>query len=159
MRAFIALDIDDISRDRFADLSKALRATAPRASWVDPAKMHLTLKFLGDIDDPAPLTEKLRKIPLEPMRPRIAGVNAFPSLSRARVIVVELEDEKVRALAAHFPDERPFRAHVTLARVRTPARWTPPASIDGEVTITALTLYESQQGAYLPISRFPVPTS
>jgi 2'-5' RNA ligase len=133
--------------------------------------MHLTLKFLGDIeeDEAAKLTEVLREIPLAPMRPRIRGVTAFPSPSRARVIVVALADPNVDALAAEverrsgFPrEERPFRAHVTLARIRQPVnahRWLERATIEGETQVTALVLYESKQGAYRPISRFPAPTS
>ena len=55
VRTFIAVEISSEVRSRAARLISQLEATGANVRWVKPEQMHLTLKFLGDVD--------LREIP------------------------------------------------------------------------------------------------
>ena len=115
-----------------------LRKVAPDVAWVAPANLHLTLKFLGQVD-----ARRLEEIAaglrgaaagLTAFDAVMAGLGAFPSASRPRVVwagvaggapgLTELAGRVERACAAlGFPPEtRPFSPHITLGRVRAPRR-------------------------------------
>lgn len=99
-------------------------------SWSDPTNWHLTFAFLGDIDPAtvARVTEGLAAVAEahRPTRVRTHGVGAFPSPARARVAWYGVADpeHRLRRLAddvgraVDLAPDRPFNAHVTLARAR-----------------------------------------
>ncbi len=134
MRAFIALNLDIGAVRRVAEVARQLRESprAPKARWVAPTKMHVTLKFFGTIDvglAPA-LAAEIRLLAEGRPAPHVAvnELTAFPSPEHARVIVASVDDPEggVARLAAAveersaelgFPREsRAFRGHLTLAR-------------------------------------------
>ena len=181
IRAFVALDLDSKSRRRVARVADRLRmgSGAPSATWALPATMHVTLKFMGElaIDAVGPLGAALRPL-VEGQAAPLAGalrLEAFPSLEEATVVVVELEDasgalaklaERVDKLAQKHgvkPEQRPFRPHVTLARLKRAydaRRWLRPELADGvgECRAAGLTLFRSDLGAgrstYVSLARF-----
>ena len=128
---------DDI-RQRLAAAIDRLRPHAVDVAWVAESNLHVTLKFLGQVDEtraPA-LADALRAtLAGQPaFDVGVRGLGAFPSPTRPRVIWAGLEDA-TGALAAvaqqvdaccgglGFPREtREFAAHVTLGRVREPRR-------------------------------------
>ncbi len=97
--------------------------------------MHLTLKFLGEIQprDFSEIDGLLQKIAAStsPTRARLRGMGSFPHLNRPRVIWIGIEPDDDRLAALHssldkalqeigFPREkRGFRPHLTLGRVRS----------------------------------------
>lgn len=105
--------------------------------WVDPESVHLTLKFLGNIDTgltgriTAALEEACRGI--RPFSLEISRLGVFPNARRVRVVWVGLtgETEKLGQLQKRLDDGlaplgfkaelRPFTPHLTLARVREQA--------------------------------------
>jgi len=105
--------------------------------WVEPKDLHLTLKFLGDVaDENAPkAVEILRRCAegVEPFELRVQGAGAFPNLTRPRVLFADAEDsprtahELARRLNREMTragverEERGFRCHVTIGRVRKPS--------------------------------------
>jgi len=109
------------------------------------SSIHLTLKFLGDIDPEqvAPILESLEpKISsFEPVSLRIRGLGVFPSLSRPRVAwagVVDAEGRLARLQSGveealqecgFEPEPRKFSPHITLARIK---------SVGNRVLFTAL---------------------
>src|SRR5580658_7649929 len=99
LRAFVALDLDAPSSRRIGRVSDRLRmgSGAPSATWTPAPKMHVTLKFLGDlaVEDVAPLEQALRPIAEGKPAPAPCSfrLDAFPSVQDARVIVAELLDE------------------------------------------------------------------
>jgi len=131
-RAFVGIPLK--AEPALVALLDALDATGADLKVVAPDHLHLTLSFLGDVPDDAagPLARALddatrgeRAFPLA-----LAGVGAFPSARRARVVWAGARDPaRVSALAAkvraslaaagHQGDDKDFRAHVTLARVRS----------------------------------------
>lgn len=137
MRCFIAVDLSAEVRAAVADVQARVRAAAPRADvrWLDPHAFHLTLKFLGAVPGErvvavsAALESAVSEPPLE-LEAR--GLGAFPTIRRPRVLwagivvgvprLVTLAAAVERALVPlGFPPEaRPFQAHLTLGRVRSP---------------------------------------
>jgi 2'-5' RNA ligase len=128
---------DDL-RQRLATAIDRLRPHAADVAWVAPGNLHVTLKFLGQVEDtrvPA-LTDALRAALAgqRAMDVAVSGLGAFPSPTRPRVLWAALEDATggLTALAEcvdlccgrlGFPREtRAFAAHVTLGRVREPRR-------------------------------------
>lgn len=171
MRAFIALVLPDAARDALERLQQELRASRADVKWVEPDNLHVTLKFLGEISEAErqALERMLRQLAtsMEPFALGLSGVGAFPSVSAPRVIWVGL-GEGVEAAAhlaqaieregASIPlprEDRPFSAHVTLGRVRSPrgrqvlvvalkqSRWQPPSAWQ----VNAVTFYQSVLGS------------
>lgn len=101
---------------------------------VHPDHLHFTLSFLGEVPDEArgPLGDALAEAarPVEPFDIELHGVGAFPSARRPRVVWVGVRDprplvnlaQRTRdafANAGHRGDDKDFRAHLTLARVKS----------------------------------------
>jgi len=133
-RLFIALPLPqevEIELDRLLAL---LRPKGPDVKWVPAKNIHLTVKFLGDTDEK--LVSKIKaeiddvSSQYQPFETALDQVGGFPNLQRPRVIWVgvsqELEaarkmahqvDLKMRELRFE-KEKRPFKAHLTLGRVR-----------------------------------------
>lgn len=147
MRIFVALALPDEVREEVGRRVAAERRRLPAARWTPPENLHLTLVFLGQVDDDAiaGLERELAAAcaPHPPLTLRAAGAGCFPpppprgKARPARVgwLAIEVEEgnERLAALqadaaaAAHravdFPvEERPFSPHLTLARPRQPWR-------------------------------------
>lgn len=168
IRAFAAIEIGDAARDAIASLIRRLRAIPSRVSWVRPENLHLTLRFLGEVDAArieayaARVRGEIAAIPA--FEATVRGVGAFPNARRASVIWAGAEstDDALgqmysiaerAAQAAGLPAEtRPFVSHVTLGRVRRESR-----SVDvsryleqergfdaGAFTVGAVSLFSSE---------------
>lgn len=133
VRAFVALPCPPILRASFARKIGEWKALYADVAWADPAGVHATLRFLGNADPEAlerltePLSEAARAAHAMVARPGDTG--AFPGWRRARVLWLALESGgSVERLAAAVeaaaravgfdPEVRPFKAHLTLGRVR-----------------------------------------
>lgn len=123
-------------RNRLAAEIDALRDHAAGVAWVAAENLHVTLKFLGGVDESrlAEIGAALAQAVTVPaFEVGVRGLGAFPSAARARVLwagapgsaaFTTLADDVDRALAAlgFPPEERGFTPHVTLGRVREPRR-------------------------------------
>ncbi|MES1241658.1 MAG: RNA 2',3'-cyclic phosphodiesterase [Acidobacteriota bacterium] len=132
MRLFVALEVPEAVRRELARRVAGLRERLPRARWVDPEMVHLTLLFLGETpaDKVPALSAKLREAFANhpPMTLRLSGGGTFPPKRPARVAWVGLDaPEELAAVQADAvaaaveavgfePEDRPFKSHVTLAR-------------------------------------------
>ena len=131
IRAFLAFEIPEAVRHALVGEIDRLRRALPPARWIRPENLHVTVKFLGNVE-PARLkrlnqglAERLEE--LEPVAFRLGGAGFFPSASQARVAWVGgradgVEDvvAEVEAVAAMlgFPRERnEWRLHLTVARL------------------------------------------
>lgn len=119
-----------------ADAIRAFPVRNPPWRWIPPENMHITLKFLGEVDER--VLPDLRKAGAEaaaaarPLRLVYGPFGAFPNLSRPRVVFFEAREgagelEKIAAALERsavplgIPREnRPFTAHLTLARIKEP---------------------------------------
>lgn len=177
MRAFVAIDLDEPIRRKLAALQDVLRRRAGKLSWVAPDKLHLTIKFLGEIEasQAATISTALNRIAarLEPFEFELRGVGVFPPRGLARVLWVGVEPVIAQAidplLGLHYACEdelgelgfaresRPFSPHLTLARNKMPVDRDLRRSLEqaadfsaGPQLVGAITLYESQLGANGP---------
>ncbi len=134
LRAFLAAGITEEIRNAAARLLADGRRSVSGIKWVEPANLHLTVKFLGQtpagtLDRAAgPLSEVLASI--ESFEASFRCLGAFPSPRRPRVLFAEMEAGKGEMggliLAVEktlgglgFPrEERPPSPHLTLGRVR-----------------------------------------
>lgn len=137
-RIFVAIDISDEAKQKVSPYVETLRAEFPRlrVGWEKPEKLHLTLKFLGDIDD-----EKLKKLivavekttgQLSVFKLQIKETGVFPSPRNARILWLGLHDEnkslqKLNEILesecekiGFAREKRNFKAHLTIARLREP---------------------------------------
>jgi len=135
MRTFIALELPDSLKDGILALIGELRSRGIRAGWSKRGTLHLTLKFLGEIDesfqDDVIGAVRRAAAAVPPFWFDTSGIGAFPSDARPRVLWVgvdsgqELYDlarlVESELAAVGFPSERrPFHPHVTLGRIRDP---------------------------------------
>ena len=91
LRAFIAIELPEAVKDSLAGLQQKLRAggETPSVKWTDPAGIHLTLKFLGNVaaHKVAPITQAMAEAAqgVPPFQLRITQLGVFPSLASPRV--------------------------------------------------------------------------
>lgn len=132
IRAFIAVTLDSKVIEQIAAASNQLRPEITAVRWVTPANFHLTLKFLGSIDDAAiepigaTLREQLRLFPRFTINAK--GLGVFPGPKRPRVLWVGLTGDRLVSLAARVesalrplgfkPEDRKFTPHLTIGRWR-----------------------------------------
>lgn len=119
VRCFVAVEIPDEIKKKISLLKKEIHGKI-----VPDENMHITLKFLGNIDErhiPA-LVDKLRKVHFSSFDVLFKGVGAFPKKSHARVLWIGTESPALHVLASHiqklFPPTEQFVGHVTLARLQ-----------------------------------------
>jgi len=136
IRSFIALDLPLVVKNEIEKLIAELRQSKPAVTWVKADRLHLTIKFLGNV--PAESMDEI-KAALRDVASRSAafrlqpsGCGAFPSLKQMRVIWAGLKGDQQQLIALQTnveavlaplgfaPEGRPFRAHLTLGRVKGP---------------------------------------
>jgi 2'-5' RNA ligase len=167
MRLFFAIELGDALLELLDETTAPLRAEAPELAWIPREQQHLTLKFLGDVDQAAAskLVEAADRAAARhpPLEMHVREVGAFPNFRRARVVWIGVEQEPRLELLHHdlevacaeegFEVEgRPFRPHITLARVRAPlpverlrglARVARTVRMKAMVPVERITLFES----------------
>jgi len=166
MRAFIAIELDRPIKEALIGLIRELRATRADVRWAAPSGMHLTLKFLGPIDEGQVLrvkdvmvrtTGRYKAFPL-----KLEGTGAFPGEQNPRVLWVGIvAAAELTALQADLDtaleaegfqrERRDFRPHLTLGRVKGPDRL--PLAVTelakhrgetfGSMVATRISLFES----------------
>ena len=137
LRLFLALALPQAYQDGLARLLRDPLWRGPaKLSLTRPGNWHLTLKFLGDTPSQAVpgITRALSAVDFEPFELKAQGCGFFPGQARPRVIWLGLEKggADCRALVRQIdsalqplgiaPQERPFVAHLTLARLRRSGR-------------------------------------
>ena len=136
MRAFIAIELPQETKLALAKLQDQLKKTNADVKWVTPENLHLTFKFLGDIDDTQ--AEKITVV-IENVAnnhlfypAKISSIGTFPKLSLLKVVWVGLDTgaEETKEIFKDLEeeleefgiskDERPFSTHITLGRTHSP---------------------------------------
>lgn len=141
MRAFVAIKLPKEIESEMAKIQGDLKKTGLEAKWVKPENVHLTIAFLGSIDNKQVVVIKKILSPInrlieKPIKLRLRNLSAFPNVSRARIVFVDLfaEIERLNDLALKIRnelknkriwfDEKPFIAHLTLGRFKKPENLT-----------------------------------
>ena len=134
MRAFLAIVPPRVVRDAVELVRDPLREAAPGGRWVHPSLWHLTLKFLGDVEDElvpavADLASEVAKR-FEAFRIGLGGLGVYPNLERPRTLWVGSTQgaEQFEALASALdggldglgfqPEDEAIHPHLTIARFR-----------------------------------------
>lgn len=134
IRTFVALPVPGAVTDFLTQIQKRLKTSRINIRWVPAANIHLTLKFLGDIE-PARVPEINTQLDVAsrstaPFVLNAKGVGVFPHRRQARVIWVGLDGalNQLERLKKNIEsglgslgfkcDRRPFRAHLTIGRMR-----------------------------------------
>ncbi len=185
MRLFVAAEIGERLADRAVELIRELQKrtadAAPRArlTWLAVNRLHITIRFIGEVDDvrAAAIVAALQPpLDVPPFDLTLAGVGVFPKSGPPRVVwtgieqgrddLIALERELSSRLTtlAKAPEGRPYSPHLTLARVREAAGLRPASLLEGledrslgTTRIDATTLFQSRLSpkgpTYVPLSR------
>jgi RNA 2',3'-cyclic 3'-phosphodiesterase len=135
MRAFIAIELPKDVKVELAKLQDELKKSGADVKWVEPDNIHLTLKFLGEIDDKKldgtykAMEDAAKEKKL--FRMRISSLGAFPKINFPRVIWVGVDkgDAQAKEIAKQLEEkiqkigipkeDRPFSSHITIGRLRS----------------------------------------
>jgi RNA 2',3'-cyclic 3'-phosphodiesterase len=132
VRLFVAINLPNVLQSQVYDATEALREAAPWVAWTPAAKLHLTVKFIGERDDgtvPA-LAEELARAtaPHAPIDVSMGGIGAFPNFRRPHVVWMGVQPHPRLELLHHDVEQacerqgidvegRAFRPHLTLGRI------------------------------------------
>lgn len=127
MRLFLAIDLPKEIKDYLFELEKKVKEA--KITWVSKKNLHLTIKFLGEVNqkDLPKLKEQI-KIIHPKLRVKLSEIGFFPDSKDPRVIWLAIEPEeevihlqqKIDAqLLTLFPGEQKFQAHLTLGRIKS----------------------------------------
>jgi RNA 2',3'-cyclic 3'-phosphodiesterase len=171
IRTFIGVDIGDEIRKSAVALQKRLAQSGAAVKWVAPESLHITMLFLGELDerDIVPVCRGVegaaRREPAFLMR--ATGVGAFPTLRRPKVLWAGISDgaeplrrlysaieENLLDLGVYRKEERGYTPHLTLGRTRSEADGLAlvpelaklQAWEGGRTTVDEVLVYSSEQG-------------
>lgn len=134
IRTFICFELPETVQQKLAQLQGKLQKLGKGVRWVRPSGIHLTLKFLGDVDEikMPDIVQAVQKAAeaYAPIKIQLHGTGAFPNLRQPRVywIGVEAADDLLKIqhdlenelAAVGFPkEEKKFSPHLTLGRVKS----------------------------------------
>ena len=135
IRSFLAIELPEPILRKIGEVQGDLKSAHAEVRWTNPEKMHLTLKFFGNIEESR--IDSIFKSIKEPIRKtlpfslKVRGVGAFPHLKNPRVIWIGLVDEREvltslqKQIEAQLekigfqPEDRPFHPHLTLGRMKS----------------------------------------
>lgn len=176
MRLFIAIELPAELKRKLGQL----RTDIPGVRWVPTEQIHLTLAFLGDVDEETMerLTAHLADIRANAFKLSCASIGCFPGRQQPRVVWIGVKPEpglqklatavQQSALYAGIPlEERPFSPHLTIARLKLPVSVLLRAFLDRQdkfsfkpFAVQEFTLFQSRltsQGAvHSPVRNFPL---
>ena len=172
MRLFVAVELDPPVVQALGDFAATLRtrahalAPAARINWVTPEQLHVTSRFIGEVKDAqaaAIAGALLDALAVPPFDLVLQGAGAFPERGAPRVLwaglaagsegLIAIEAEVSARLAACgiAREDRPYRPHVTLARVREAAGLRSSALVEdaadrhfGAMRVETITLFQSR---------------
>lgn len=136
-RLFVAIDLPDPIKDHLTKMCSGV----PGAKWVQRPQLHLTMRFIGEVDTPKfqEIKTALAGVQSEAFTMTLQGIGRFPPKGAARVLWVgiapqpalhqlqrQIENSLVQGIGL-TPEDRPFSAHITLARLKSPP---PPQTVE-----------------------------
>lgn len=167
IRAFIAVEIDPQTKQKISDLISSLKKSEADVKWINEEQMHLTLKFLGNIEQNKvqEISNALKSIAdnFKPFSISLSNIGGFPNLNHPRVIWLGIDKgaDTVKTLAEKIEsgleklgfrkESREFKAHLTLGRIRSSKNMPnltkllkeTTFSSENDVNITELILFQS----------------
>ncbi|MFA5362234.1 MAG: RNA 2',3'-cyclic phosphodiesterase [Candidatus Omnitrophota bacterium] len=135
MRTFIAIELPEEVKEYLRRLQGKLKKPGADVKWVTPGNIHLTLKFLGEIDENT--VQAVENIIEKTARTKrsfivhVSSLGGFPGLTSPRVIWIGIDkgDTEVKEIAQDLeksleeigipPENREFSSHITIGRIRS----------------------------------------
>lgn len=134
VRTFVAINLHGSLHTALSEVVEKLSASKAKVKWVEPGNVHLTLKFLGNVEEehlPEVFAACERAVKgIHSFTLEMRAVGCFPNAKSPRIVwlglergieaVKELQDRVEDELEAiGFPrEDRPFKAHLTIGRVK-----------------------------------------
>ncbi len=175
MRLFIAIDIPDWSKQQLEQLQDPNLGVR----WTTPDTMHLTLRFIGNVEEPGKqqeLVDQLSSIQMPAFEMTIKDLGYFPPRKHPNIIWAGIEDnsrltelqqkiEQACRTADFEPDRRSYIPHITIGRVKSASKKEVNSFINQhkrvrieEIPVSEFILFESKldsDGArHFPLERF-----
>ncbi len=162
IRLFIGIPLPETLRQRLT----LMQAGVPEARWVPPENLHLTLRFIGEVEEPVAqdIHDALSRLNVAAFPLTLRGAGLFSAGKRPRALWIGVEEnpalnylqskvERAVQKAGLEPEHRQFTAHVTIARVsKSPLNRLESFIAEhdsfaaGPITIDQFALYESHLG-------------
>ena len=144
LRLFVAVEVEEIVKKRLRECQERLKEADVDVKWVDVGNIHITLKFLGYVEEEHLTVVKdiINKSvqDIKPFSLRFEGIGGFPKFQRPRVVFVTAEEavappgvKKMGYLTTMSPrleegfqtlgiekEDRAYEPHLTLGRVKSP---------------------------------------
>lgn len=136
MRTFIAIEIPEAVKTVLSVMQNELRRAQADINWTKPENIHLTLRFLGEVDEKR--LEDVKRSCAEaaaefaPFTLKLNGAGVFPNFRQPKVLwaglagELEIAGKLQRRLEAGLtslgfaPEDKPFKPHLTIGRVKSP---------------------------------------
>lgn len=135
IRSFLAIELPKEIIGKLSEIQDNLKPSVSQVKWVRPESVHLTLKFFGNIEEKTvdEISQVLKKVAakISAFVIDVKDIGVFPNILRPRVIWVGVEssgrtldilykETEVSLKKIGFePEQREFRAHLTLGRVKS----------------------------------------
>ena len=184
-RIFVAITLPERTGDAIAEATAAMAESRREVAWVRASALHLTAKFIGECpeDQMAGIASAIRSVArqVEPVTDLSLGeVGAFPNFRRPRIVWLGVSPphaldrltgqlERTLVLEGVRAESRPFRAHLTLGRVRRPLSSEAARELEAAarqvlgrwpLSVSALELMRSDHApggsVYTRLERFPL---
>ncbi|MEA3305318.1 MAG: RNA 2',3'-cyclic phosphodiesterase [Candidatus Omnitrophota bacterium] len=125
IRSFIAIELSDKIIQALRDIEDSLKEKLSSIKWVKPENIHLTIKFLGNIEPET--VENIKNIlnntalNTRMFKIKLSKIGVFPDISRPRVLWVGLSDgfNETVDIFNKLEGKLPFHPHLTLARIKS----------------------------------------
>lgn len=161
VKTFIGVEITPTLRNSLVVLQRSLSKSGADVKWVEPSQFHITLNFLGEIDnrDIHPVCRAITKVAArEPeFRLSVRGVGAFPTVRRPKTLwagidagadsLIRIYDalaEPLEELGVFRREDRGYTPHLTLGRVK--------ADVEGQKVAALLPSFAEWEGGDLTVS-------
>ena len=162
MRTFVALEAAGEIREALGCVQEKLVRTGAKVKWTKPDNLHLTLKFLGEIDNAQAESMRvhLREVARQhaPFDIEFAGIGTFPRVVWAgcrgrldRLISLAKAAESCADRIGIPAESRPFRAHLTIGRTNGRVRIPEIGTSFGKQIVDEFVLMKSERTPQGPI--------
>ncbi len=161
MRVFLAFDIPDDIKTQIHDIIKEKGKQIQGVKWVERENLHITCKFLGEINNhqleelKRSLNESFNKN--ERIKINLKGFGAFPNFKRPRVLWIGVDGEKEKLISVWEKieditrklkigeSEKDYIPHLTLGRVKVPIAVNSDfiSYTSREIIISSIVIYQS----------------
>jgi len=129
MRLFIAIKLPGEARDYLFTIKNNFSRDLAKVKWVGKKQIHLTLKFLGEVDEKIikEIISKLKEVEFKEFELELDDLGFFPNEDYIKVLwvgvknfnkIIELHDDIDEKLSKYFTKDREFSCHITLGRIK-----------------------------------------